>query len=431
MSIVRTITTFALLASFLLAVPYAYSQSADEIRKQISENTAQIEALNKEIAAFEKELVEIGGKKQSLQNTLAQLDLSRKKITASISVTRSRIGTLQLEIQNLSKGITTAEGAIDVNKLGLAQSIRHLHEAESRSLVLAVLSSDDIAAFWNDLEEVRQLQEAMQEDIEELSVQRTSLTETKNETEEKQGELLVQQKNLLAEQGSLDATRRAQNDLLAQTKSQESNYQAILQEKQAAKAAFERVINELESKLEFTLDPTRLPASGRGILRWPLDKVFITQQFGKTGDSRRLYASGTHNGVDFRASIGTPVKAALSGTVVGSGNTDGGGCYSYGKWVLIRHGNGLSTLYAHLSQINVSNGQSVSTRDVIGYSGFTGYATGPHLHFSVFATDGVQVKNLGDWYRENGIAATTGCAKQGVAIPVAAQSAYLDPLDYL
>ena len=443
---IRTLAALVLLV-FALLLPslQAFGETAAELQREINEHNARIEELDKEIATYEKELNEVGTRKQTLENTLAQIDLSRKKISASINVTKNRIGALQLEIQGLSQGISVAEGAIEINEAGLAQSIRRLNETEERSFVLAILSSDGLASIWNDIDETAKLQEAMQGDIEKLSEQKLSLTETKNATEQKRAELLVQQRNLVAEQGSLDATRRAQNELLAQTKSQESNYQAILKEKQTSKAAFERALEELESKLEFTLDPSRVPPAGRGILRWPLDKTVnalcnsqvgrdqscITQHFGKTSDSGRLYASGTHNGVDFRASIGTPVKAALSGIVLGSGNTDGGGCYSYGKWVLLRHGNGLSTLYAHLSEINVSEGESVGTGNVIGFSGFTGYATGPHLHFTVFASDGVQIKSLGSWYRENGLLASTACAQRNVTIPVAAQSAYLDPLDYL
>lgn len=416
----------------ILFTPHALlGQSAAEIQHEIDAHNAQIEVLNKEIAGYEKQLAEVGAQKQTLQNTLSQLDLSRKKLNASINVTKNKIGALQLEIQNLSKDIQTAEGAIGVNEAGLAESIRRINEAESQSLVLAMLSSASVASLWSDMDEIQKLQDAMQSDIEQLSAQKTSLTETKDATEKKQAELVVQQKNLTAQQGSLDAMRRTQAELLAETKSKESNYQAIVAEKLAAKAAFERALEELESKLEYTLDPSRIPPVGKGILRWPLDNVSITQKFGKTADSGRLYSSGTHNGVDFRASIGTPVKSALSGTVIGTGNTDGGGCYSYGKWIVVRHGNGLSTLYAHLSQINVSEGEVVSTGQVIGFSGFTGYATGPHLHFTVFASDGVSIKNLGTWYRENGQKATTACAKKGAVIPVAAQSAYLDPLDYL
>ena len=116
--------------------------------------------------------------------------------------------------------------------------------------------------------------------------------------------------------------------------------------------------------------------------------------------------------------------ASLSGTVTGTGNTDiYRGCYSYGKWVLIKHSNGLSTLYAHLSHIAVQDGATVSRGDVIGNSGNTGYSTGPHLHFSVYVSDAVQLKRLGD------VKQKTACAN--AVIPVASLNAYLDPLEYL
>jgi murein DD-endopeptidase MepM/ murein hydrolase activator NlpD len=107
--------------------------------------------------------------------------------------------------------------------------------------------------------------------------------------------------------------------------------------------------------------------------------------------------------------------------VKGTGNTDSQrGCYSYGKWVLIEHPNGLSTLYAHLSVIGVTVGQSVTSGQVIGYSGRTGYATGPHLHFGVYATQGVKVVQF-----------TSSINCKNVSIPIADPTAYLNPLSYL
>jgi len=178
--------------------------------------------------------------------------------------------------------------------------------------------------------------------------------------------------------------------------------------------------------LQFELDPNKLPPVGQGVLRWPLDHIRITQRFGRTADSGRLYTSGTHNGVDFGVSSGSNVYAALSGVIEGFGNTDQyPGCQSYGKWILIKHNNGLSSLYAHLSLTQVSVGQEVSTGQVIGYSGNTGYSTGPHLHLTVFASQGVQLMRLGDIPGRP----ITRCSN--ATIPIAPRDAYLDPLVYL
>jgi murein DD-endopeptidase MepM/ murein hydrolase activator NlpD len=154
--------------------------------------------------------------------------------------------------------------------------------------------------------------------------------------------------------------------------------------------------------------------------------VRVTQYFGNTAFAASgAYKGKGHNGIDIGVPNGTPLKAALSGTVVGTGNTDSvRGCYSFGKWVLIKHSNGLSTLYAHLSKIAVSSGQQVSTGQLIGYSGETGYATGPHLHFGVYVSSATQIMKLGD-------ATNSKSACSSATMPIAPLSAYLNPMNYL
>ncbi len=102
----------------------------------------------------------------------------------------------------------------------------------------------------------------------------------------------------------------------------------------------------------------------------------FTVPISHNGISRGL--SKGHAGIDYRASIGTPVRAAAAGKVVGI--TDGYGS-GYGKSVLIDHGSGTTTRYAHLNSFASSVGESVGQGQVIGYSGNTGWSTGPHLHF--------------------------------------------------
>ncbi|MBI3630851.1 MAG: M23 family metallopeptidase [Candidatus Sungbacteria bacterium] len=197
-------------------------------------------------------------------------------------------------------------------------------------------------------------------------------------------------------------------------------------------------VRQIEEKIQVTIDPSLLPRKGTGVLGWPLPNISlgtcrlelkqdaltncITQFFGYTSFAAiGGYNGKGHNGADFRAEIGTPVLSADDGDVTATGDTDAGcRAASYGKWILIRHPNNLSTLYGHLSLINVSAGQGVKRGEQIGYSGKTGYATGPHLHFSVFATQAVQVQDI----------RSRVCGRT-MTLPVSAINGYLNPLDYL
>jgi murein DD-endopeptidase MepM/ murein hydrolase activator NlpD len=189
-----------------------------------------------------------------------------------------------------------------------------------------------------------------------------------------------------------------------------------------------RELRDFESQLQFILDPNTIPSPGTQVFNWPLANVIITQYFGGTEFAKRNAAAyggrPYHSGVDFGAPSGTPILAPLAGTVRATGNTDAvPGCYSWGKWTLIDHANGFSTMYAHQSVIGVTPGQKVGTGETIGYIGNTGFSTGPHLHFTVYAKEGVSVR------RFNEIKTVTGCGP--ATTPVAATEAYIDPMLYL
>lgn len=404
----------------------APQQTASELQQQIDSHNAQIDALNKEIAQYQSQLDATSKKKQTLQNTLSQISLSIKKTTSSIKLTQNKIGATQLQIQQLSGTIQSTQQQIATGEEGLAQSLRRINESDAQPLVLQVISSNTASDVWQDVDALMALDSAIGENVQALNGHKQVLTSTKASVEDRQTQLVTQQKTLVAQEGSLTATKNAQSDLLAQTKAQESTYQSIIKQKKAQEAQFEQALSDLKSKLNYIVNPSQITPAGKGILSWPLDKVIITQYFGNTPFAASgAYSGKGHNGIDFGASIGTPVHAALAGTVLGTGNTDAvRGCYSFGKWVLIKHQNGLDTIYAHLSQIKVSTGQTVSTGDVIGYSGETGYATGPHLHFGVYVSSATQIMKLGDATQKS-----TPCS--GATMPVAPLSGYLNPMNYL
>ncbi len=273
------------------------------------------------------------------------------------------------------------------------------------------------------MENIYSIQNQISEKVAETKNTKKILEDNKAATEKKQEQLLALKSSLVDQKAVLVVSKNAKNTLLNQTKNKESNYQKILAQKKALSLAFDKELLDYESQLKFIIDPNSYPPAGKGILSWPLSVIKITQYFGDTEFSRTTtaYNGHGHNGVDFGAPIGTPIKAALSGTVVGTGNTDivcpGA---SFGKWIFIQHSNGLSTLYAHLSIMKVQKGDKVFTGDVIGYTGLTGFTTGPHLHFGLYVTQGVKIMNL-----KSKVCAGT------YTMPVADLKAYLDPLQYL
>lgn len=414
-------------AYLALSIIPVHAETAEELRAKIEAQNQKLAQLEKEIAGYQQELVSVGKQKQTLQQTVTTLDLSRKKIATDIQVTENKIDTTDLEIQELGYSISDKETSIDTNTQVLRRAVRQIQTEEDQSLIERLLSETSFSEMWEQVDALSQFQMALNDHVAELRDLKINLEVNKTETEQKKEELERLKSQLGGQKSSLDATRSEQNKLLQTTKNQEANFQKLLKEKQEAHDAFEQELREYESQLQFAIDPSKIPQTGSGILRWPVDSVYVTQNFGNTDFATKnpqVYSGKGHNGIDLRASIGTKIKAALSGVVEGTGNTDlQKGCYSYGKWVLIRHANGLSTLYAHLSTIAVTKGQQVETGEVIGYSGNTGYSTGPHLHFTVYSTQGVRIMNFGEYK------AKTNCSQ--VDIPVASLEAYLNPLSYL
>lgn len=408
----------ALLILPLFYVGTTFAQTVDELQRKIDSYEEEVRKLDAEIAQYEKELIAIGEKKQTLQNALDALAVSRKQITARINATKKQISATELQIAQLDNHIGITQETIENNTKGLAESMRTLYQTDQAPLIELILEEPSLSVVWNDAEMLSQIQGAVEARIGALKVAKQSLSKNRNESAEKRAKLVRERQSLSAQEHSLIIAEREQKKLIEETKSQESAYQNIIKQKQAEKIAFEATLFDLASQLQYTLDPARVPPAGKGVLRWPLDNVFITQQFGKSSSAKRLYASGTHDGVDFRASIGTPVKAALSGVVLEVNQGAVANC-QYGKWILVKHANGLSTLYAHLSDIAVQKGQTVTTHQIIGYAGNTGYSTGPHLHFTVYVSEALNFRPY------------TCKSGRSTMIPIANPSAYLNPLDYL
>ncbi|MES2006782.1 MAG: peptidoglycan DD-metalloendopeptidase family protein [Patescibacteria group bacterium] len=402
----------------------AYASTAEEIQAQIDAQNAQIQQLKNEIAQIQTDLTTVGNQKKTLVSAVQEITLNIQKLQKTITLTETQIKQKDLEISRLSGNIATTSQSIGTSQSEIAGTLRSLAETDTQPLMIVYLSGGTLSSFFDETTSLSAVRNNLQTRVHELSELKNDLEVSKDTAEGKRKELASLKANLNTQKQGLAAARDSQNKLLAETKNKESTYQTLLAQKKAQEEKFENDLASLESQLKQTVDPGSFAQARSGVLMWPLDKVRITQYFGNTDFSTanpQIYNGRGHNAIDLAASDGTPVKAALGGVVMGTGNTDlQAGCYSYGKWVLIQHPNGLSTLYAHLSVINVSKGGSVSGGQVIGLSGRTGYATGPHLHFGVYATQGVQIVQF-----------TRSVNCKNTSIPIADPTAYLNPLSYL
>ncbi len=415
-----------ILPVFSGGITFVHAQSeVQKLQAEIAEKNTRLSDIEREIAQFTAALNEVGAEKQTLQRAINQLDLERKKVLADISYTENRISSTDLTINKLALEINEAERDIDQNEDAISQILRNVQIADNDSLVELLLRHENISEFWDELETLETVRNSMSNRVKELTVLKDDL-QTKKKENTSQRDQLVDLKQQYDDQSSiLRSNLNEKAELLDVTKNEEANYQTLLEQKEAAREKLLEEVRNIESQLQFILDPNSIPTPGTPVFIWPLDNPIITQYFGYTKFALSgAYGGSKHNGMDLGAPVGTKLYAPLTGTVRNVGNTDAvPGCYSWGKWILIDHPNGLSSMFAHMSQISVTPGQKVSTGDIVGYVGNTGYSTGPHLHYTVYVSDAVQVKQF------NQFKSVTGC---GAALsPFAAVEGYLDPLDYL
>lgn len=405
---------------------FVYAQTVDELKVKISSTNDQLQKLKQESSVIEKDLTTLGTQKNTLNTSIKTLDLTRKKLETDIKITQTKVDTTDLKIRQLGSDISYKEGEISVRIAAIKESLHAIYESDWQSLPQVALSNESFSGLWDDLESLDQFNATVQANIEILKRLKAELESKHVAQKSEKGKLLSLKGDLGDQKKVTEDTKKQKAQLLVKTSNQESKFQKDLKQKKALIAALEKEVRDYESTLKFILDPSSIPPRGTKVFFPPVDSVYITGKFGASsatnGSGQRLYASGTHNGTDFRASVGTPVKAMLGGIVMGTGNTDltcpGA---SFGKWVLIDHQNGLASISAHLSLVSVSAGDTVATGQRVGLSGSTGWSTGPHLHISVYARKAVNILTR----------PSSGCSGRTYTMPIAAINGYLDPMDYL
>lgn len=408
---------FFLFAFLIIMSLVVDASTADDLKAKMEVHQEEIKKLELEIAHYQSSLAATQGEKDTLERAVARHKTQIKKLEADIALTGKRLQKTELLIASLSYDIQEKENAITRDREGLAETLRVVRARDETSFIALLLGNNVFSEFFGELEALERLEERIKDRLGNLSILKEELTVSRGEAEGKENELKDFKEELDDRRVIAQDNKQKSDNLLKETKNKESTYQRLLIEREAKRAKILDELTAIEDELRLLIDPALLPTKAKGILAWPVKDPFVTQHFGftdfATSYGSDVYRGKGHNGIDFRAPIGTPVYAAEDGIVKATGNTDSvcpGG--SYGKWIIVDHPNNLSTLLAHLSLVKVASGQSVARGDLIGYSGRTGYVTGPHLHFTVYASQTFR------------LAQTIHCGN----VPA---GGYIDPFDYL
>jgi len=359
----------------------------EELKKSIEQRAQDLQAINSQIQENQQKLEEVQGQKQTLQKELNSADKQIKQLNLSIRSSEITIDKLGLEIESLQYDISDSEKQILTKKEAIAETLREIQKKENEPPLIIFLKNKTLTESVFEMQSLADLNNTLTSDIANLKASKIELDNALNKTANKKQAKKNESVYLKNKKSITEDVKKEKQTILSKTKNKENNYQKIISDLEKKQAEIAAEIEKIEEELRLKIDPTLLPTKRPGVLVNPINPPRVTQEYGATKFAARNYKGKWHNGVDYGAPIGTPVLTAEKGRVIAVDNQDKY-CYrgAYGKYIVIQHENNLTTLYGHLSLQTVSVGDYVLTGQVIGYVGKTGWATGPHLHFTVWAS---------------------------------------------
>ena len=385
----RLIQIIAIILAALMVVTVVVSSLMTITAGAVSQ--AQIDALRDQ----KKAIVE---QQNAVQSEINSLRYDKLSTTAKKTVLDNRISLTQEEIDNLIVLIAVyndliAEKEIEVAaaqrredaQLDLYKSrLRKMEENGSISYIAVIFNAVSFADLLERIDFVGDIMKSDEQAYEDLVVARLETIAAKEQLEATRDEQELEKEALGIKQLELEEQVAEAIELLM----------IIDADLESATEIWEEFDNEIEKinadiaakSEELRRQEAAAAAAGRsgttvngsGSLMWPGTSNVVTSLFGtRKHPVHQVYIK--HNGTDIRAAYGSNIYAADSGTVITATYSS-----SYGNYVVIDHGsNGMTTLYAHMSRLNVKSGQSVSKGDIVGYAGSTGTSTATHLHFEV------------------------------------------------
>ena len=343
---------------------------------------ADIDALQDDADALGEQRAELESQLEALADDKSQALARKNLLDSQIANTNARIANVEAQIAQYDALITQTQAELDQAEADEAeqmevfrQCVRAMEEGGTISYWSVLFNAVDFSDLLGRLDAANEIMEFRQSVVDELRRLQEEIAGKKADLETQRTAQEDAKTELEATLSELDAQRAEANALVAEIENNESEYQTALDEIDAEEEAIQAEIVRLSRELAAANGDTGAALGG---YIWPVSSRRITSPFGprNTGIPG---ASTNHKGVDI-GGVGytTEVHAAKAGTAIVSQRSS-----SYGEPVVVSHGSGNTTLYAHMSSRSVSVGDYVDQGDVLGITGSTGISSGPHLHFEI------------------------------------------------
>lgn len=368
----------------------------------IDEEKKKQEELEDELNDVQGTLDELESLKNDMNAYIATMDAKLNQINDHITDLNNQAAAKQAEIDETNSKLAAQEEDINSQYESMKKRIKFMYENGQTEYLEMMLGSDSLGDFLNKAEYISQITEYDRGMLDKMRQTKAEIEETKNSLVTEQANLDALLKEAETEQASVEELKAAKEKQLAETQSQINDTADSIKDKQdeiAAQQAIVEELEELERKRKEEEEKRRqeeelkkqqaaqngtsyevpvTPSYDGGQFKWPLPGYYtITSEYGNRNDPINGQLA-FHSGLDIAAPNGTPIVAAYGGTVAWAYYSS-----SAGNWIGIDHGDGIYTVYMHMSGFAASTGDVVSAGDVIGYVGSTGRSTGNHLHFSV------------------------------------------------
>ena len=365
---------------------------ASDLEDKKQDTLDKIKDIKSDISDVKKKISDLKNSKSNLETYISKLDTEANDLAKQIERLNGDIAAKKEEITAAEGELEEAIATADRQYEDMKKRIQYLYENGNPSYLELLLTSESMADFLNKSSYAEQVTAYDRSMLEEYIAQKQAVEEKKKQLEAEKEELDAMADAAAEQKKTVDALIKTKTAQIQSYQSQIDSENSNAEEYKADLAKQQKLLDQIEQQIAAAAAANAQDGDGDGGASgflWPCpSSKRITSGFGNRAQPT-AGASTNHKGIDIGASYGASIIAAAGGRVTTATYSS-----SAGNYIVISHGNGLSTVYMHCSALYVSAGQTVSAGQSIAAVGSTGYSTGNHLHFGVIK-NGSYVNPLG------------------------------------